>query len=216
MINHSPWLWLMWIIVLNRLTALVKTNPFDVIFNFVTSGQNITISMIYNDHLVKKFIVYCPLTSKSLWFICSEQFWTVFASVDIYLLIQIRQLFYSKKQKDIGLLHSSSKKILHSSTSKYYSFNIYVPTSLFEFLTNTLLLTSQDVNWWSHGNYLWIIVMFLSAACTLILTAPIHCRGSIGEQVIILNGLIFFFRCTQQAHNPSNHLFIRVVVKWNV
>ncbi len=26
--------------------------------------------------------------------------------------------------------------------------------------------------------YLWIIVMFLSAVCTLILTAPIHCRGS--------------------------------------
>ncbi len=28
-----------------------------------------------------------------------------------------------------------------------------------------------------------IIVMFLSAVWTLILTAPIHCRGSIGEQV---------------------------------
>ncbi len=32
--------------------------------------------------------------------------------------------------------------------------------------------------------YLWIIVMFLSAVWTLILTAPIHCRGSIGEQVM--------------------------------
>ncbi len=28
----------------------------------------------------------------------------------------------------------------------------------------------------------WIIVMFLSAVWTLILTAPIHCRGYIGEQ----------------------------------
>ncbi len=28
------------------------------------------------------------------------------------------------------------------------------------------------------------IVMFLSAVWTLILTAPIHCRGSIGEQVV--------------------------------
>ncbi len=35
-----------------------------------------------------------------------------------------------------------------------------------------------------HMNYLWIIVMFLSAVWALILTAPIHCRGSIGEQVI--------------------------------
>ncbi len=33
-------------------------------------------------------------------------------------------------------------------------------------------------------DYLWIIVMFLSAVWTLILTAPIHCRGSIGEQVM--------------------------------
>ncbi len=30
----------------------------------------------------------------------------------------------------------------------------------------------------------WIIVMFLSALWTLILTAPIHCRGSIAEQVM--------------------------------
>ncbi len=28
--------------------------------------------------------------------------------------------------------------------------------------------------------------MFLSAVWTLILTAPIHCRGSIGEQVIVM------------------------------
>ncbi len=31
---------------------------------------------------------------------------------------------------------------------------------------------------------MWIIVMFLSAVWTLIVTAPIHCRGSIGEQVM--------------------------------
>ncbi len=37
---------------------------------------------------------------------------------------------------------------------------------------------------WSVVDYLWIIVMFLSAVWTLILTAPIHCRGSIAEQVI--------------------------------
>ncbi len=31
--------------------------------------------------------------------------------------------------------------------------------------------------------------MFLSAVWTLILTAPIHCRGSIGEQVIVMLNL---------------------------
>ncbi len=37
---------------------------------------------------------------------------------------------------------------------------------------------------WSRLDYLWIIVMILSAVWTLTLTAPIHCRGSIDEQVI--------------------------------
>ncbi len=36
-------------------------------------------------------------------------------------------------------------------------------------------------------DYLCIIVMFLSAVWSLILTAPIHYRASIGEQVISLN-----------------------------
>ncbi len=37
---------------------------------------------------------------------------------------------------------------------------------------------------WSGVDYLWIIVMFLSAVWTLILTAPIHCRASIGADWI--------------------------------
>ncbi len=50
------------------------------------------------------------------------------------------------------------------------------------FLTNMQLFTSQDIKWWT--GVVWIIVMFLSAVWTLILTAPIHCRGSNGEQVM--------------------------------
>ncbi len=53
------------------------------------------------------------------------------------------------------------------------------------FLTNMQLFTSQDVNSWT--GVVWIIVMFLSAVWTLILTAPIHCRGFIGEQDVMLN-----------------------------
>ncbi len=37
---------------------------------------------------------------------------------------------------------------------------------------------------WSHVDYLWIIVMFLSAVLTPILTAPIHSRGYTDEQVM--------------------------------
>ncbi len=42
--------------------------------------------------------------------------------------------------------------------------------------------TSQDVDWSTED--VWIIVMFLSAVWTLILTAPIHCRASISKQVM--------------------------------
>ncbi len=37
---------------------------------------------------------------------------------------------------------------------------------------------------WSCEDNLWIIEMFLWAAWSLILTAAIHCRGSISEQVM--------------------------------
>ncbi len=43
-------------------------------------------------------------------------------------------------------------------------------------------VSSQDINWWT--GVVWIIVMFLAAVWTLSLTAPIHCRGSDGEQVM--------------------------------
>ncbi len=42
--------------------------------------------------------------------------------------------------------------------------------------TNTQLFISQDINWWT--GVMLIIVMVLSTVWTLVLTAPIHCRGS--------------------------------------
>ncbi len=50
------------------------------------------------------------------------------------------------------------------------------------FLKNMRLLSSQDINRWT--GVLWIIVMSLSDVWTLILTAPIHCSGSIDEEVM--------------------------------
>ncbi len=48
------------------------------------------------------------------------------------------------------------------------------------------IVTSEDVKlmYWSRVDYMWITVMFLSAVWTLILTAPIHYRGFIGERVM--------------------------------
>ncbi len=50
---------------------------------------------------------------------------------------------------------------------------------------NTQLFASQDINDGLQScRLLGIIVMFLSAVWTLILTAPIHYRRSIGEQMM--------------------------------
>ncbi len=49
----------------------------------------------------------------------------------------------------------------------------------------------------SHVDYLWIIVMFLSA---LILTAPIHCQGSIGEQVSLIFSKSFLMKKQTYLH----------------
>ncbi len=51
------------------------------------------------------------------------------------------------------------------------------------FLQKSFYLSHQLLDW-SSVDYLWINVMFLSAVWTLILTAPIHCRASIAEQVM--------------------------------
>ncbi len=51
------------------------------------------------------------------------------------------------------------------------------------FLTNKQLFALKENKLWT--GVVWIIVMFLSAVWTLILTAPIHCRGSTGEQVML-------------------------------
>ncbi len=54
-----------------------------------------------------------------------------------------------------------------------------------DFLTGrkVVLARCDCLKWnWSCVDYLCIKVMLLSAVWTLILTAPIHCRRSIGEQ----------------------------------
>ncbi len=39
------------------------------------------------------------------------------------------------------------------------------------------------IRYYHWTGIMWVIVMFLSVVWTLILTAPIHCRASTGEQV---------------------------------
>ncbi len=51
--------------------------------------------------------------------------------------------------------------------------------------------------------YLWIIVMFLSAVWTLILTAPIHCRASIGNTM--------FIQIYSKEETNSSRLHLRLI-----
>ncbi len=63
-----------------------------------------------------------------------------------------------------------------------------------------LFLTNMQFVDYLH--YLWMIVMFLSAVWTLILTAPIHCRASIAEQVEMLH----FSRSVRMKKQTHLHL----------
>ncbi len=107
------------------------------------------------------------------WTLCSEwvpseclshhnlsTYWvrSVFA-VQISLLIQTRLLFHWRKQ-----YYGLWTRIL-AGKQQFKVKNISI--------TDVTLFTSYDINWWT--GVVWIIVMFLSAAWTLILTAPIHC-----------------------------------------
>ncbi len=73
------------------------------------------------------------------------------------------------------------KATLYISISDGLELNKNVLMSLF--LKNTSFHIKYLMDW-SGVDYLWVIMMFLSSVWTLILTAPIHCRASIGEQVM--------------------------------
>ncbi len=53
-------------------------------------------------------------------------------------------------------------------------------------LTNTQILDSQDINWWTGVVWITRVLLwwFNQLFGLLFLTAPIHCRASIAEQVI--------------------------------
>ncbi len=117
---------------------------------------------------VKNSISFCHIKIHT--HICLELFWNVFTYIS--LLIQTRQLFHWRKCY-YGLWCFSYKQ----------RFEVKNVLMMDLFLTNMQLFTSQDINWWT--GVVWIIVMFLSAVWTLILMAPIHCRASIGEQLML-------------------------------
>ncbi len=110
-----------------------------------------------------KFINFCPLISKSTNMFVKNCFGLILIVnsawfVHIFLLIQTRWLLFWQ-EKWLKFNRKQVKNILMNF-----------------FLTNMQLFTSHDVNWWT--GVVWIIVRFLSAVWTLILTAPIHCIGT--------------------------------------
>ncbi len=91
----------------------------------------------------------------------------MFFSEHISLLIQTKLLFQRRKQF-YGYDSDFSQK-------QWIEVKKVLMMDLF--LINMQLFTSLGLSYWT--GVVWIIVMFLSAVWTLILTAPIHLRGSI-------------------------------------
>ncbi len=105
--------------------------------------------------------------------ICLQQFWNVFT----YKQCLICAYFSPDSDKTTFSFAESNIRYCNGLKLKTSKWWIYYKCTAFHF-TRCLLMD------WSHVDCLWIIVMFLSVVWILILTAPIHCRGSIGEQVM--------------------------------
>ncbi len=87
------------------------------------------------------------------------------------------------------LVYNSSKQIcewiLMWETNRRWTFALEEALSWIMARSNGLKLkTRHQLMGWSGVDYLCIIVMLLSAVWTFLLTAPIHCRASIAEQVM--------------------------------
>ncbi len=115
--------------------------------------------------------------------------------------------FWRERITEDGLLKCFTLHVMNLEHMKASLFNFfhYILIRCTCIYINMHLFTLQDINWswWSRVDYLWIIV-FLSAICNLIghvlngslymhltpawdrviLTAPIHCSVSIGDQVM--------------------------------
>ncbi len=74
--------------------------------------------------------------------------------------------------------------IMDSHFSQKQQFTLKNALMIDLFLTNTQLFTPQDINWWTDGLDWSGVACDVFIRCLDSLTAPIHCRGSIGEQVV--------------------------------
>ncbi len=99
----------------------------------------------------------------------------IFFFKNFNVLITTRKLNTSKQYSHNVVITYSYYLGLDSHFGQKQQFEVKNVLMIDLFLTNTQLLASQDINWCT--GVVWIIVMFLSAVWTLILTAPIHCRG---------------------------------------
>ncbi len=103
--------------------------------------------------------------------VCLELFWTVFTCkwclICAYLSPDLDEMTFTLNIVNWELL---------SWNQRFEVKNVL----MMDLFTNMQRFASLNDLHWSGVDCLWIIVMFLTAAWTLILMAPIHCRGSVG------------------------------------
>ncbi len=106
-----------------------------------------------------------------------------YAPIKHCLQVKNPKQFWCERTTDDGLFHW--RKRYGFFRLKSDGLKLEQLMDFFLLLTNMQLFASRDVNWWNGVWITWgLLWCFLSAVWTLILTAPIHCRVSIGEQVM--------------------------------
>ncbi len=86
-----------------------------------------------------------------------------------------------------NLLIVSWSRKLHVYRKQIHYYDVFNFKPLLKYESSLSCLNQErnmQINRWTGVDYLWIIAMFLSNVWTLVLTAPIHCRGTIDEQVM--------------------------------
>ncbi len=150
---------------------------------------------------MSKSISCCPLTSKSTDIINYNCFrlWQNFSFFSCTLLGQCLFLFWFRQDDFFHWIKLYNRLVFYLEvmvwSSKYLidNFVYYKHFFFFYFIRHSLM----D---WSHEDYLWIILMFLSAVWTLVLMVPIHCIWTHWQAS---GGMLNFSKCVptkEQIH----------------
>ncbi len=138
----------------------------------ISAASAYTIIFARNSHKVRDFLAIAKKRREKTFFTLRSTTFVMSRSRENYVMIT------RKQDRKIIIMHGRLELPLCLSVVCCYYVNKKKKTSSWWMCFSFCLLQTLT------DGLVWIIVMFLSAVWTLILTAPIHCRASISEQVM--------------------------------